>query len=65
MKLSLKVLNKIVSLFKNISTKISYNNMVYRDILLSNSVLQGEMLSALLFNLFLSDIEEMFDNDWC
>ena len=62
---STKILNIIISLYSCANIKVRTNNGHTKSYCISQGVLQGEVLSPLLFALYVSDIDDFLDNSGC
>lgn len=55
-----KILDIIVSMYRNVKSKVKFNNHLSDEFLCTTGVRQGECLSPFLFAIYVNDIEEEF-----
>ena len=56
-----KILNVIQSMYRNIKSKVKYNNSLSSEFTSFVGVRQGECLSPFLFSMYLNDLEDEFE----
>lgn len=55
-----KILDVIVSMYKNVKSKVKFNNELSEEFSCMTGVRQGECLSPILFAMYVNDIEQEF-----